>query len=196
MSNFSGFEMNDKPELWAPGWYPGGIVAEYETSGTFAKVHRTEDVVSGGGDSRNLKLCVGLVDAKKEQPKFLNTTINYRPEALSDDRKEFLRNTLAEAKKTKAKLGGDNFRDAMALSKLGELEDAGLTVVANGHGGFDTDKLVGSNAFFYIGLRAFQDESKKKDRAATAEELKRYLEGESTGVFLKITQVSATGKRK
>jgi hypothetical protein len=190
MSNFSGFEMESKYQQWDPGWYAGAIVPEYETTGTFAKVIKTEDVVSTNGDSRNLKLAVVLVNGNKTDNK--SVTYNYRTEALSDDRKNYLR----EAKKSGAQLGGSDFRDFMSLSRLNDLEKAGLTLEINGHGGFDTSKLVGTTADFYLSIQKFTDETKKNSRAVTKEEMKSADEDERKSWFGKITQIAKVDTKR
>src|SRR5580765_1968050 len=111
VSRFSGFEREER-KPWDDGWYSGVIVAEYETSGNFATVHKTQDVPSTTGDSRNLKLCVTVVNGN--DTKSLNTTVNYRPEALEAERMEDLR----VRKAAKEQFKGADFRDSMSLSKF------------------------------------------------------------------------------
>jgi hypothetical protein len=82
-SRFAGFEAEER-KRWEDDWYSGVIVAEYETTGTFATVHKTQDVPSQAGDSRNMKLCVTVVNGN--DTKNLNTTVNYRPDALNPER--------------------------------------------------------------------------------------------------------------
>jgi hypothetical protein len=183
-SRFAGFEQEER-KRWDDGWYSGVIVAEYETSGNFATVHKTQDVPSTAGDSRNLKLCVTVVNGN--DTKSLNTTINYRPEALDPERMEDLR----VRKAAKEQFKGSDFRDSMSLSKFHELERAGIPVEDNGHGGMDVDKMIGIAADFYLGTRVRKDKDGKDDRAVTDAEKKTATEEERKGWYHKITQIAA-----
>ena len=184
VSRFAGFEREER-KPWDDGWYSGVIVAEYETSGNFATVHKTQDVPSQAGDSRNLKLCVTVVNGN--DTKSLNTTINYRPEALDGERMEDLR----VRKAAKEQFKGADFRDSMSLSKFHELERAGIPVEDNGHGGMDTDKMLGVAADFYLGTRVRKEKDSKDDRAVTDAEKKSATDEERKGWFHKITQIAA-----
>jgi hypothetical protein len=181
---FAGFEQEER-RRWDDGWYSGVIVAEYETTGNFAKINKTEDVPSAAGDSRNLKLCVTVVNGN--DTKSLNTTINYRPEALDAERMEDLRTRKA----AKEQLAGSDFRDAMSLSRFHELERAGIPVEDNGHGGMDVDKMIGVAADFYLGTRVKKSKDSKDDRAVTDAEKKTASEEDRKGWFHKITQIAA-----
>jgi hypothetical protein len=184
VSRFSGFEREER-KPWDDEWYSGVIVAEYETTGNFATVHKTQDVPSSAGDSRNLKLCVTVVNGN--DTKSLNMTINYRPEALDEERMTILR----ERKAKKESLQGADFRDAMSLSRFHELERAGIPIEDNGHGGFDTDKMIGTTADFYLGTRVKKSKDSKDDRAVTDSEKKSASEEERKTWFHKITQIAA-----
>lgn len=182
-SRFAGFEEEVRIP-WEDGWYSGVIIPEYESSGSFARVHKTEDVVTTAGDSRNLKLCVTLVN--KNETKNMNITVNYRPEALDPERME----TLRSNKTAKVRGAGVDFRDTMSLTRLHELEKAGITIEDNGHGGFDVEKMLGTTADFYMSTR-YRAEGSKDDRAVTADEKKKATTPEDRkGWFHKITQVA------
>src|SRR5882724_7139356 len=183
-SRFDGFEQDER-KRWDDGWYSGVIVAEYETTGNFAAVHKTQDVPSQKGDSRNMKLCVTLVNGN--DTKSLNTTVNYRPEALDTERMELLRARKAK----KEQLAGADFRDAMSLSKFHELERAGIPIEDNGDGGFDTDKMLGVAADFYLSTRVKKSADSKDDRAVTDAEKKSATDDKRKGWFSKITQIAA-----
>lgn len=183
-SRFAGFEQEER-RRWEDGWYSGVIVAEYETSGNFATVHKTQDVPSSAGDSRNLKLCITVVNGN--DTKNLNTTINYRPEALDPERMDDLR----KRKAAKEQLGGSDFRDAMSLSKFHELERAGIPIEDNGHGGMDVDKMIGVAADFYLGSRVRKTKDGKDDRAVTDAEKKTASDEERKTWFHKVTQIAA-----
>ena len=183
-SRFAGFEQEAR-KPWDDGWYSGVIIAEYETSGNFATVHKTQDQPSQGGDSRNLKLCVTVVNGN--DTKSLNYTVNYRPEALDPERMEDLR----VRKAAKEKLAGADFRDAMSLSKFHELERAGIPLEDNGHGGFDVDRIVGTTADFYLGTRTKDKKEDRNDRAVTDAEKKSATDEQRKNWFHKITQIAA-----
>ena len=184
VSRFAGFEQEER-KRWDDGWYSGVIVAEYETSGNFAKINKTEDVLSSAGDSRNLKLCVTVVNGN--DTKSLNTTINYRPESLDAERMEDLR----VRKAAKEQFKGADFRDSMSLSKFHELERAGIPIEDNGHGGFDTEKMLGVAADFYLGTRVKKSKDSKDDRAVTDAEKKSATDEERKTWYHKITQIAA-----
>ena len=183
-SRFAGFEQEAR-KPWDDGWYSGVIVAEYETSGNFATVHKTQDVPSTAGDSRNLKLCITVVNGN--DTKSLNTTLNYRPDALNPERMEELRTRKAN----KEQLAGADFRDAMSLSRFHELERAGIPVEEGENGGFDVDKMIGVTADFYLSTRVRKTPDSKDDRAVTPEEKKSATEDQRKGWFHKVTQIAA-----
>jgi hypothetical protein len=187
-SRFAGFEQEER-KRWDDGWYSGVIVAEYETRGNLATVHKTQDVLSQAGDSRNLKLCVTVVNGN--DTKSLNTTLNYRPEALDPERMEDLRTRKAK----KEQLAGSDFRDSMSLSKFHELERAGVPIEDNGDGGFDTDKMLGVAADFYLSTRVKKSKDSKDDRAVTDAEKKSASDDDRKGWFHKITQIAFVDSR-
>src|SRR5215475_1184963 len=118
MGRFDGFEREVRGP-WEPKWYGGVIVAEYETSGSFAAIHKTEDRLSEKGDSRNLKLCVRVVNGGK-LTKDLNYTLNYRPQALDPERITEVKAIQDEMKKrgiTGAWPDKLAQRDALSLSR-------------------------------------------------------------------------------
>jgi len=184
VNRFAGFEREER-KPWEDGWYSGVIVAEYETSGNFARVHKTEDTLSKKGDSRNLKLCVTVVNGN--DTKSLNTTINYRPEALEPERIEDLR----VRKANKERFSGVDNRDSLSLSKFHELERAGIPVEDNGHGGFDVEKMLGIAADFYLGSRVKKSADGMDDRAVTDAEKKSATDEERKTWYHKVTQIAA-----
>jgi len=184
VSRFAGFEREER-KPWDDGWYSGVIVAEYETTGNYAKINKTEDAPSKKGDSRNLKLCVTLVNGNDTRDR--NIMINYRPEALDPERIEDLR----VRKAAKERLAGVDNRDSLSLSKFHELERAGIPIEDNGHGGFDVDKMIGVAADFYLSTRAKDSPDSMDDHAVTDAEKKSATDEERKGWFHKITQVAA-----
>src|SRR4029077_10324265 len=106
--------------------------------GQLAPTHKTQEVPSAAGDSRNLKLCVTVVNGN--DTKSLNTTINYRPEALDAERMEGPR----ARKSAEEECAGADFRDSMSLSRFHELERAGIPIEDNGSGGFDVEQMLGT----------------------------------------------------
>ena len=184
VSRFAGFEREER-KPWDDGWYSGVIMSEYETTGNYAKINKTEDAPSKKGDSRNLKLCVTLVNGN--DTKNFNITINYRPEALDPERMEDLR----VRKTAKEQFKGADFRDSMSLSKFHELERAGIPIEDNGNGGLDVEKMIQVAADFYIGTRVKKGQDDSEDRAVTDAEKKSATDEERKGWFHKITQIAA-----
>jgi hypothetical protein len=198
MGRFSEF----KPELrgpWDAGWYSGVVVAEYERNskdgGMF--VEKTSDMVSNSTDSRNLKLCVRLVNGS--MTKDITHRINYRPEALTDER---MKEVLEARTKFKGTRGAwaDKLaqRDNLALSGFHELERAGIPLEENGHGGFDVDKMIGQAADFRLSVtrRKFPNEQGNyKTEAVPKDVIKSATDEERATWENKISGVAAVSSK-
>lgn len=143
-SLFEGFDKEARGP-WPNGRYSGVIMAGYD-AGT--KVYKTEDRPSANGDSRNLYLCVTVIK-DGTQTQNLTYMLNYRPSAMSEER-------IAEVQEARLKYKGqqnwpdkDAQRDNLAYVKLHELEKAGINLEFE-NGQFDVDKIIGSQAKFYL----------------------------------------------
>jgi len=202
MGRFDGFEKELRGP-WEPTWYSGVVIAEYEAiSAAFgSKVHKTEDRPSQDGSSRNLKLCISLVDGKTNQSRNVNWTINYRPEALELERIAELKE-LREENKGKQKWGGPNDqRDALTLSRFHALERAGLLgeegkknkdgtedYAFDSKGNLDPDKIVGKAADFHINVSRMNG---KNSHPVPEKEYKGMSDEEKATLFNKVTDVVA-----
>lgn len=192
MSNrFTGFDQEARGP-WEPGWYGGVIVAEYEKTGDFAAVHRTEDKPTDKG-SRNLKLCVKLVRGK--ETKDLNYTINYRPEALEADRLEELKQMRVANKGNQTWADRLAQRDNLSLTRLHEIEKAELPLEDNGDGGFDVEALIGKAADFRINVCKMIADGKGGKESVTVDKALLHdpntTDEERSGWFNRITGVAA-----
>lgn len=186
MGKFDGFDQEKGSgfkTLWKPGRYGGVVVKEYETSGSFSSVHKTEDKPTQAGDSRNLKLCVGLVNGNETQ--YQSYTLNYRPEALTDERIEEVKAMRTQYKGVKQWPDRNAQRDNLTYVRLHELEKAGITLNENGHGGYDVDAIIGSNATFYLGVQKMMQD--KSSRPVSEKEFAE--EKDQTGMYNKILNV-------
>jgi len=187
-NRFAGFEQEVRGP-WQPKWYAGAVMDGYETTGQFAAVHKTQDKPTQTGDSRNLKLCVTVVNGKGTLN--LNYTVNYRPEALEPERIEELKAARERYKDIRGawpdKLAQ---RDNLSLSRLHELERAGIPLEDAEDGGFNTDKMLGKAADWRLGVHRML-EGTKDSETVPQDVLKSATDEEKARFFNKITGVAA-----
>jgi len=180
---------------WPPARYAGTVIEEYETSGLFAAIHKTEDKLTQNGDSRNLKLCIAVVN--NGEVRNLNWTINYRPEILTPERQEDIRDAQKRYKDVRGAWPDVGLqRDALSLSRFHDLERAGFSLEDGPHGGFVVDNLIGKNAQFYCAVHQMV-EGTRDSKSITPEEFKRASDEQRANWFNKVTNVhhiNGTGK--
>jgi len=181
MGKFDGFEQ-EKRGPWKNGNYNGCIVPEYETTGNFAAIHKTEDKPSQDGKSRNLKLCVTVVDGNLT--KSMSYFVNYRPDVLSDERIAEIRKLMVQYKGQQKWPDADAQRDFLTLTRFHELERAGIPVELNGSG-LDVGKMVGQTAKFKVNTQRKNADGKIEtvpggllsDKNTTDEEKSKWFNG-------------------
>jgi hypothetical protein len=119
-------ELAEEPSqgAWPTGWYAATIVEGYATRKGTQFV--TEDFLSGKGDSRNLRICVQIRNAKGET-RNMNQLYNYRFDDLSLERISAIQEARQEFKGVQGKWPGgasDLQRSSLALAKLGAIQKA------------------------------------------------------------------------
>lgn len=165
--DFSGIT-EDRPEAWEDGWYAARIVPTRTINSrdgntlTFA----TEDTLSRGGDSRNIRLQMSLHRKSDGRALSTNHNVNYRVEDLTG---EIVKAVLArkESIKAAAQSGerlewGQLFRAFMGITRLGTLQRiAGIRRFETlPQGGFDLRPLFNKACFVRLGD---DDEGKYKE---------------------------------
>ena len=109
---------------WPNGWYSAQIVEGYSTrKGT---QFQTEDILAKNGESRNLRLCFVVTNAKGET-RNIQEQYNYRPEDFTPERISAVKEARAEFKGVQGKWPGgaaDLQRSSLALAKIGAIQKA------------------------------------------------------------------------
>lgn len=108
---------------WPNGWYAADIIEGYATQKS-GKVFTTEDTVSGKGDSRNLRICFKVTNAKADE-RTMQESFNYRSSDFTSERLAFIKEARAEYKGVKGRWSdADAQRSSLAIAKIGQLQKA------------------------------------------------------------------------
>lgn len=107
---------------WPKGWYKAAVIEGYSTrKGT---QFTTEDTVSKNGESRNVRICFAVTNAKGET-RNLQESFNYRPSDFTPDRLAYIKEIRQEYKNVKgAWPDKDGQRSSLAIAKLGQFQRA------------------------------------------------------------------------
>lgn len=113
----------DPSGAWSPGWYKAEIIEGYATQKS-GKVFTTEDSTSSKGDSRNLRLCFRVTNAKGDE-RTMQESYNYRPSDFTAERLTFIKEARAEYKGVKGRWSdADAQRSSLAIAKIGQFQKA------------------------------------------------------------------------
>lgn len=122
--DFSGFADEPTQGAWPDGWYSATISEGYATKRGFEK--HTEDVVSQKGDSRNLRICFRISNAKGEV-RNLQEQFNYVPDLLlTKDGVQALQHAREAFKNEKSWPGEAKSMQSSSITmgRLGQLQKA------------------------------------------------------------------------
>jgi hypothetical protein len=130
---------------WTPGWYKAEIVEGYATQKS-GKVFTTEDTVSNKGDSRNLRICFKVSDAKGNE-RTMQESLNYRPSDFTAERLAFIKEARVEYKGVKGRWSdADAQRSSLAIASIGQLQKAvGFPQLKMANGGIAAGTFVGQS---------------------------------------------------
>ena len=138
---------------WETGWYEGTILEQHSFTDRNGndRVFESGDTPSANGNSRNIRLQVGIKRQLDGRTMNVSTLINYQPEDLTQA-------TVAAvtAHRDRVKEGdqwGSLFRPFMTLSRLGKLQKIAdvRQLQRNGDGGLQLKPLYGRKAYFKLG---------------------------------------------
>lgn len=147
MPDLTGFA--EEPGGAWKGWFKAEILAGYTTGK--GKVFTTEDNASKDGNSRNLRLCLSIVNGNVTRNNFV--TFNYRVGDFDKDRMaavEGARKAFAGVQKWP---DSDLQRTSLALAKLGQvLKATGIKPRRREDGVLIADAFVGAKADVYLAI--------------------------------------------
>ena len=127
---------------WSPGWYKAEIIEGYSTAKS-GKQFNSEDTVSKNGDSRNLRLCFRLKNAKGDE-RTMQESLNYRPQDFTSERLSFIKEMRVEFKNARRWPDTDAQRSSLAIAKIGQLQNAvGFKQLKIVNGGVAATTFVG-----------------------------------------------------
>lgn len=127
---------------WPKGWYAAEIIEGYTTrKGT---VFETGDEPSKNGDSRNLRLCLKLRNAKGEE-RTIQDSVNYRITDFTAERLAFIKEAREEYKGVKGRWpNADAQRSSLAVANVGAIQKAtGDTFGRTPAGSLDPSTFIG-----------------------------------------------------
>lgn len=130
----------------AKGWYKGEIIEGYATRS--GKQQLTEDVVSGEGDSRNLRVCFKV--STQKEPRNIKHQFNYRQTDFTADRIAFIKQLREDMKHVQGQWPNkDAQRTSLSLAKLGQFQKA-VGKIGFSSNGFVTGPLVSTHVDVYV----------------------------------------------
>lgn len=134
---------------WKNGWYKATILEGFQTKK--GKTVMTSDAISQKGDSRNLKLCIKVVNGNDERT--LITSFNYRTSDFTPERLAFIKEARAENRGVKGKWSdSDAQRSSLALASIGGLTKAvGFSPKVAPQGGLVAGLYIGQAVDVYLG---------------------------------------------
>lgn len=174
MSRLEGFEREVR-QPWKRGWYTGVVIAEYDSEGGDKSfTFRTEDRTTQSVESRQVQLCIGLVN--NGEVRNFNYGVFYRPANLFDP--TYVAEVLKEAaKKVRGRWQDTGMqRDYLSFVALHDIETAlngGKELEAAEAGGLEVEALIGKQ------VDAFYSLYKKGDKYTEEVDIKTIKEYEA-----------------
>ena len=141
---------------WPKGWYKAEVIEGFQTRK--GKTIQTGDSVSKDGASRNLKLCLRVVNGVQERN--MIASFNYRASDFSPERIAFVKEKRKEHEGVSGRWSDtDAQRSSLALAFIGGLTKALGFSPKIANGGLVAGIYVGSKVDVYLGVdkKGFND---------------------------------------